>query len=157
MIFLSILICCNIALFQIHEEFIYKTKFKGIRAGKTKISLLDNNSEVASQRLITIESYSTRLIDLIYKLRHFSTIIINPLDYSLLATTQKIQQGKYIDSYNATVDQENSIIYYQNTHTLNADYKQTISIPFSGKLYDVFDEIKIKFHDGTVEAITKKK
>ena len=122
------------------EEFLYKTKFKGLRVGHTKISLLDEQNLQNKKKIITIESYSTKFLDLIYKLRHFSTIIVNDDDFSLLATTQKIQQAKYIDSFNATVDNISKIIYYQNTQDLAHSKQQnpTQTISFVDKIYDPF-------------------
>ena len=64
------------------EEFFYKTKFKGLRVGHTKISLFNEKDSKPKKKIITIESYSTKFLDLIYKLRHFSTIIVNDNDFS---------------------------------------------------------------------------
>ena len=87
-IIVSILFLVSSILCQINEEYIYKTKFRGINAGKTKISLSKQIESHQMPTIITIESYSNRFIDMIYKLRHFSTIIVHPIDYSLLATTK---------------------------------------------------------------------
>jgi len=137
-IFLFIIFFNN--LFSNTEEFFYKTKFKGLRVGHTKISLLDEQNLQNKKKIITIESYSTKFLDLIYKLRHFSTIIVNDDDFSLLATTQKIQQAKYIDSFNATIDNIAKVIYYQNTQdVINNNKQNTIeTIPFIDKIYDPF-------------------
>ena len=133
------IISISVFFCQQYEAFHYKTKFRKIRAGKTKIVLLDKQNDPL-KKIITIESFSSRLIDLIYKLRHFSTIIVDNDNYSLLATTKKIQQGKYIDSYNATIDNNESIIYYQNTKDIinNINPDKIISIPFEGLIYDPF-------------------
>ena len=95
-----------------NEEFIYKTKFRSLKVGKTIISIVNNNQQHDNTTIITIEASSNRFIDMIYKLRHFSTIIVNSIDFSLNAITQKLQQGDYIDSYNATVDYAQNKIYY---------------------------------------------
>lgn len=138
-IFLFIIIC-NLLFSYNLEEFYYKTKFKGLRVGHTKISLLNDTSLDSNKKIITIESYSTKLLDIIYKLRHFSTIIINSNDYSLIGTTQKIQQAKYIDSFNTTVDNTAKIIYYENTQDLNNSNRQNsiLNISFDNKIYDPF-------------------
>ena len=87
-----------------------------------------------------IESFSNKFIDLIYKLRHHSTLIVNNDDYSLLATTQKVQQGSYIDSYNATINYDEKTMYYKNLILDNMEENDIIEyiIPIDGKIYDPF-------------------
>ena len=136
---LFVLINFSIISLQENEKLIYKTKFNSIKVGSTKISLIDN--EERDTKILSIESSSNKLIDLFYKLRHLSTAIINKEDYSLFAITNKMQQGKYIDSYNATIDYDDSIIYYQNTKkkvSTGQTEPITKSIPFSEKPYDPF-------------------
>ena len=136
--FLYYFIICSLVFTQNTQKFIYKTKFKSFQVGNTKITItthdLDNN-----QKIITIESYSNKWIDLIYKLRHYSTLIIDSSDYSLLAMTQKVQQGDYIDSYNATINYEEKRIYYQNLRDLiNNPSEEEFIIAIEGKIYDPF-------------------
>ena len=134
-----ILIYCTCLYSEIIEEFHYKTRFKSLRVGETKISIISNNQDSKMNKILTIESSSNKLIDLIYKLRHFSTIIMDQTDFSLIAITQKLQQGGYIDSYNATIDYNQSNIYYQNMQ--DNKNKVHIIIPFKGKVYDPFSII----------------
>ena len=113
-----IIICTNFLSAEILEEFIYYTKFRSLRVGYTTISLMQDVTK-KEETILTVHSQSNKLIDLIYKLRHFSTSIINTYNFSLLATTQKIQQGRYLDSYNATINYESHQIHYQNTKEIN--------------------------------------
>ncbi len=136
------MIYCTCLYSEIVEEFYYKTKFKSLRVGETKISIISNHQDNKMNKILTIESSSNKFIDLIYKLRHFSTIIMDQTDFSLLAITQKLQQGHYIDSYNATIDYKHSSIYYQNMQDIKSNKnKENIIIPFEGKIYDPFSII----------------
>ncbi len=118
------------------EEFTYHTKFRNLRVGNTKIEIL---KEEHDQTILKINASTNKFIDLIYKLRHFSTVIVNDIDFSLLATTQKLQQGKYIDSYNATVDYHLKHISYQNTKDIKYDtYVDNLIIPIENLVYDPF-------------------
>ena len=76
-----ILIYCTCLHSEIIEEFYYKTRFKSLRVGDTKISIVSNNQDSKMNKILTIESSSNKLIDLIYKLRHFSTIIMDQTDF----------------------------------------------------------------------------
>tara|TARA_B110000438_G_scaffold300492_1_gene353008 strand:- start:771 stop:1535 length:765 start_codon:yes stop_codon:yes gene_type:complete len=143
LIVLSNLIFSNIILDSIklplNEEFIYKTKFKSFNIGKTKISIIYHDDKHENSAIITIESTSNRFIDMIYKLRHFSTIIVDRIDYSLQAITQKLQQGDYIDSYSAVIDNNNKQIFYYNTKKNSVNKKQDSKIINIGnKVYDPF-------------------
>ena len=139
MIFANIIPDTTTVNLQINEEFTYKTKFKSFSIGTTKISIRYNDNNHVDNAIITIESTSNRLIDMIYKLRHFSTIIVDRLDYSLQAITQKLQQGDYIDSYSATVDYHNNQIFYYNTKKNLVNKRQDSKIiNISDKVYDPF-------------------
>jgi len=145
LIVLSNVIFSNIILdslevpLPLNEEFVYKTKFKSFNIGKTKISILYNDDNYENSAIITIESTSNRFIDMIYKLRHFSTIIVDRIDYSLQAITQKLQQGEYIDSYSAVIDNSNKQIFYYNTKKNSVNKKQDSKIINIGdKVYDPF-------------------
>ena len=128
-----ILLFFTIAHSIVLEEFIYHTKFKNIRVGNTKVDILKKDK----QTVLTINSSTNKLVDLIYKLRHFSTVIVNNEDFSLVAITQKKQQGNYIDSYNATIDYTLQQIYYQNTKDIKYDTQQDhLIIPINGLVYD---------------------
>ena len=120
------------------EEFTYHTKFKNFRIGNTQIKLSKEHSK-DQQTILTINASTNKLVDLIYKLRHFSTIIVNDKNFSLIASTQKLQQGKYIDSYNANVNYKLKQIDYQNTKdvTFDSHYDKLI-IPIDGLIYDPF-------------------
>tara|TARA_Y100001960_G_C14682447_1_gene831960 strand:- start:424 stop:1155 length:732 start_codon:yes stop_codon:yes gene_type:complete len=118
------------------EEFTYNTKFRNLRVGSTKIEIL---KEERNQTILKINASTNKFIDLLYKLRHFSTVIVNDRDFSLIATTQKLQQGKYIDSYNATVDYHLNHIAYQNTKDIKYDtYIDSLLIPINNAVYDPF-------------------
>lgn len=131
-------ILCSLAFTQNTQKFIYKTKFKSFKVGNTKITITTHDSD-KDKKIITIESSSNKWIDLIYKLRHYSTLIIDSSDYSLLAMTQKVQQGDYIDSYNATINYEEKRIYYQNLKNLiNNPTAEEFIISIEGKIYDPF-------------------
>jgi len=134
-----VIICTNLLLSaEILEEFIYQTKFRSLRVGRTTISLMQDTTK-NKEIILTVQSQSNKLIDFIYKLRHFSTAIINAHNFSLLAITQKLQQGNYIDSYNATIDYELNQIYYQNTKDLAYHKKkETLIIPINNLVYDPF-------------------
>ena len=124
-----------------NETFIYKTKFRSLKVGKTNISIVNNNLN-NNNIILTVEAYSNRFIDMIYKLRHFSTIIVNSADFSLSAITQKLQQGDYIDSYNATVDYKKNQIYYYNTKKNSLNKKQdSYILNIENKVYDPFSII----------------
>ena len=132
------LISVNFLSAAILEEIIYYTKYRSLRVGHTKISLMQDSTKT-EETILTVQSQSNKLIDLIYKLRHFSTSILNTQNFSLLATTQKIQQGRYIDSYNATVDYKSQKIYYQNTEDItHQKKKETVTIPIKNLVYDPF-------------------
>ena len=76
---------------------------------------------------------------MIYKLRHHSTLIIDRIDYSLLAMTQRVQQASYIDSYNATINYPEKRIYYHNLKDLiNSPSEEEFIIPIEGKVYEPF-------------------
>ena len=142
--YLCLIICFNFCLtevsstLELNEEFIYKTKFKSFKVGETVISIINNNPQ-DNNTIITIEASSNRIIDMIYKLRHFSTIVVNTLDFSLNAITQKLQQGDYIDSYNATVNYSEDKIYYFNTKKNPSNKKQDSKIiKIKNKVYDPF-------------------
>ena len=132
-------ICSTLLFSQDIQKFIYKTKFKSFQVGTTEITIKKNESD-NNKIIITIESFSNKWIDLIYKLRHHSTLIVNSEDYSLLATTQKVQQGSYIDSYNATINYDEKIIYYKNLilDNMGTDDIAGYAIPIEGKVYDPF-------------------
>ena len=120
------------------EKFTYHTKFRNLRVGNTTIEILKDDPK-DKQTIFKINSSSNKFIDLIYKLRHFSTIIVNDSNFSLIAITQKLQQGQYIDSYNATVDYKLNQIYYQNTKDITYDpYKDQLKILIDGLVYDPF-------------------
>ena len=120
------------------EEFTYHTKFRNFRVGNTKIEILKEKQK-DTQTIIKINSSTNKFIDLIYKLRHFSTVIVNDTNFSLVASTQKLQQGKYIDSYNAMVDYQLKQIIYQNTKDMTYDpHKDQLTIPIDGLVYDPF-------------------
>ena len=106
------LICSTLLFSKDIQKFIYKTKFKSFNVGTTEITIKNNESD-NKQKIITIESFSNKWIDLIYKLRHHSTLIIDRIDYSLLAMTQKVQQANYIDSYNATINYSEKRIFFR--------------------------------------------
>ena len=56
-----------------------------------------------------------------------------------MAITQKLQQGDYIDSYNATVDYSEDKIYYFNTKKNPSDNKKDSKIiKIKDKVYDPF-------------------
>ena len=136
--FLFYFILSSLVFNQNVQKFIYKTKFKSFNVGTTEI-IIKNNKSDKQQKVITIESISNQWIDLIYKLRHYSTLIVDSRDYSLLAMTQKVQQGDYIDSYNATINYQEKIIYYQNLKNLiNNPSKEKFIIPITGKIYEPF-------------------
>jgi len=131
---LLLFICtsCSVAL----EEFTYYTKFRKLRVGNTKIDIFKEEKN-DKKTILTVNSSTNKFIDLIYKLRHFSTIIVNDENFSLLATTQKLQQGSYIDSYNATVDYKLKKIYYQNTKDIKHDKQQNhLILTIDGLVYD---------------------
>ena len=132
-------ICSTFLFSQDIQKFIYKTKFKSFQVGTTEITIKKHESDT-QQRIIMIESFSNKFIDLIYKLRHHSTLIVNNDDYSLLASTQKVQQGSYIDSYNATINYDEKTIYYKNLILDNIGEDDIIEyvIPIDGKVYDPF-------------------
>ena len=91
------------------KKYIYKTKFKSLNVGTTEINIQDH-IEDTEKLIITIESFSNKWIDLIYKLRHHSSLIVNRQDYALLNLSQKVQQADYLDSYNAIVDYDKSVV-----------------------------------------------
>ena len=136
------LLIFSIIFSQNTHTFIYKTKFKSFNVGTTQIIIKDYPTAADTdikQKIITIESFSNKWIDLIYKLRHHSTLIVNSSDYSLLALTQKVQQGDYIDSYNATINYLDNIIYYNNFQDLtNTKKEESLIIPIEGKVYEPF-------------------
>ena len=131
---LLLFICTSYSI--VLEEFTYHTKFRKFRVGNTKIDILKEGKK-DKQTILTINSSTNKLIDLIYKLRHFSTVIVKDENFSLIATTQKLQQGRYIDSYNATVDYQLKQIYYQNTKDIKYDaQRDQLIIPIDGLVYD---------------------
>jgi len=128
-------IITSILLFNIiytldSETFTYRTKFRSIRAGKTSISITPTNKQT---NIIKIKSHSNKLIDLIHKLRHNTTILVNDDNYSLLTVNKNIQQGSYSDHSNSTVDYNNSQIFYKKINK-----KKPIIISFQGDIYDPF-------------------
>ena len=137
--FIYYIIFFCVAFTQHTHKFIYKTKFKSFQVGTTEITIKKHESDT-QQTIIMIESFSNKLIDFIYKLRHHSTLIVNKDDYSLLATTQKVQQGSYIDSYNATINYDEKTIYYKNLILDNMKENDIAEyvIPIDGKVYDPF-------------------
>ena len=74
-------ICSTLLFSKDIQKFIYKTKFKSFNVGTTEITIKTNESD-KQQTIITIESFSNKWIDLFYKLRHHSTLIVNSYDYS---------------------------------------------------------------------------
>ena len=139
--FYYILLFIGLVYSFVAEEFTYHTKFKNFRVGNTKIEITKQRSK-DKQTILTVNSSTNKLVDLIYKLRHFSTIIVNDENFSLVATTQKLQQGKYIDSYNATVDYGLKQIYYQNTKDIKyKSYQDNLIIPIGDLVYDPFSII----------------
>tara|TARA_B100000579_G_scaffold97578_1_gene77393 strand:+ start:2768 stop:3439 length:672 start_codon:yes stop_codon:yes gene_type:complete len=119
------------------KKFIYKTKFRSFNVGTTEITI--QNNDLKDQKIITIDSFSNRWIDLIYKLRHHSTLVVNQDDYSLSMMTQKVQQADYRDSFNATVNYDEKIIYYENLDNIASNWKQgSFILPIDGKVYDPF-------------------
>jgi len=112
------------------ETFIYKTKFRSIKAGKTSISITPSNNQT---NIIKINSHSTKFIDLIHKLRHNTTMLVNDSNYSLLTINKNIQQGRYFDYSNSTIDYNTLKIYYKKT-----DQDKPIIIPFKNHVYDPF-------------------
>jgi len=137
--FIYYIIFFGVLFTQNTQKFIYKTKFKSLKVGTTEITIKKHESN-NQQTIIMIESFSNKLIDLIYKLRHHATLVVNDDDYSLLATTQKIQQGSYIDSYNATINYDEKNIYYKNflLDSMEEDRITEYIIPIDGKVYDPF-------------------
>ena len=136
--FLFYFILSSLVFNQNVQKFIYKTKFKSFNVGTTEI-IIKNNESDKQKKVITIESISNQWIDLIYKLRHYSTLIVDSGDYSLLAMTQKVQQGDYIDSYSATINYQEKRIYYQSLKNLiNDPSKEKFIIPIIGKVYEPF-------------------
>ena len=121
------------------EEFTYHTKFRNLRVGNTTIEIL-NNDHNNQQTILKINASTNKFVDLIYKLRHFSTVVVNNSNFSLVAITQKLQQGKYIDSYSATVDYGTNQIYYQNTKdlTYGTHHQDQLNIPIDNLVYDPF-------------------
>ena len=120
------------------KKYIYKTKFKSLNVGTTEINIQDH-IEDTEKLIFTIESFSNKWIDLIYKLRHHSSLIVNRQDYALLNLSQKVQQADYLDSYNAIVDYDKSVVYYENLKNLNNEPKQeSYIVPIEGKVYDPF-------------------
>ena len=137
----GLLILCMLFfnLLSAEEEFIYQTKFRNLRVGNTQVNITPSIQNNVKQFILTINSSTNKIIDLVYKLRHFSTIIVNAADFSLITTTKKIQQGKYIDSYTATVDYDLKQILYQNTKDIS--YRQLenqLILPIEGPVYDPF-------------------
>ena len=131
LLFLSIGLSVNM------KKFIYKTKFKSFNVGTTEITI--KNNDLKNHKIITIDSFSNRWIDLIYKLRHHSTLVVNQDDYSLLMMTQKVQQADYRDSFNATVNYDEKIIYYENLDNISSNLdKESFILPIDGKVYDPF-------------------
>ena len=133
----SILLLLISTLYSITlEEFTYHTKFRNLRVGNTIIEIL---KEEDKQTILKINSSTNKFVDLIYKLRHFSTVIVNDTNFSLIATTQKLQQGKYIDSYNAIVDYDLQHILYQNTKDIKyKSHEDKLIIPIDSLIYDPF-------------------
>ena len=131
LLFFSIVLSTNM------KKFIYKTKFKSFNVGNTEITI--QNNDLKDQKIITIDSFSNKWIDLIYKLRHHSTLVVNKDDYSLLTMTQKVQQADYRDSFNATVNYDEKIIYYDNLNNISENLDQeSYVLPIDGKVYDPF-------------------
>ena len=131
LLFFSIVLSTNM------KKFIYKTKFKSFNVGTTEITI--KNNDLKNHKIITIDSFSNRWIDLIYKLRHHSTLVVNQDDYSLLMMTQKVQQADYRDSFNATVNYDEKIIYYDNLNNISENLDQeSYVLPIDGKVYDPF-------------------
>ncbi len=131
LLFFSIVLSTNM------KKFIYKTKFKSFNVGNTEITI--KNNDLKDQKIITIDSFSNKWIDLIYKLRHHSTLVVNKDDYSLLTMTQKVQQADYRDSFNATVNYDEKIIYYDNLNNISENLDQeSYVLPIDGKVYDPF-------------------
>ena len=118
------------------KKYIYKTKFKSLNVGTTEINIQDH-IEDTEKLIITIESFSNKWIDLIYKLRHHSSLIVNRQDYALTESITKVQQADYLDSYNAIVDYDKSVVYYENLKNLNNEPKQeSYIVPIGYKVYD---------------------
>ncbi len=120
---------------QTTQKFIYKTKFRSINVGTTEITIQDNSIDT-TQKIITIESFSNKWLDMLYKLRHYSTLIINSNDYSLLTMTQKVQQADYIDSYNVAIDYHTGKMHYIQYDDL--EQGKEIIFPIKNKIYDPF-------------------
>lgn len=129
-------------LFSKVEEFLYQTKFRNLRVGNTQINLTTSNQNDNQKIILTVNSSTNKIVDLIYKLRHFSTIVVNAKDFSLITTTKKLQQGKYIDAYTAKVNYDLKQIFYQNTKDIN--YTQSgdqLFLSINGPVYDPFSII----------------
>lgn len=120
---------------QTTQKFVYKTKFRSLNVGTTEITIQDNLLDT-TQKIITIESFSNKWIDMLYKLRHYSTLIINSDDYSLLTMTQKVQQADYLDSYNIAIDYNAGTMHYIQYDDLEKE-KEMI-IPIKDTIYDPF-------------------
>ena len=69
-----ILLYCTCLYSEIIEEFYYKTRFKSLRVGDTKISIISNNQDSKMNKILTIESSSNKLIDLMLLFSSESTI-----------------------------------------------------------------------------------
>ena len=136
-------IVCSFILNQELQTFTYRTKFKSFRVGDTHIQInsthITDSLKSKSNKIITIETTGKKWIDLIYKLRHYSTILINQDNFSLLGVTQKVQQGNYINSYSATVNYDKKNIAYYNLKNLKQkDNTEALLFPIDSLVYDPF-------------------
>lgn len=109
------------------EQLEYVVFFNEIKAGKASLSLSEDG--VGLNYIINFVLKSNKYLDVIYKLRENTSMIVNKTNFSIHEIQKSTRQGRRKKSYNAIFDYQTKVAKIERQGNKNF-------IPFDNPVYD---------------------
>jgi len=94
-----------------NEKLVYNAKFKNIPAGVATMEF-KKNLEDSTQYKINYSLKTTKFIDVFYKLRENTSMLVSINDFTLEYIHKNSKQGKYKKEHEASFDYQNNKFFY---------------------------------------------
>lgn len=107
-----------------NEKLFFTVKYKNVPAGTATIDFKNQYTD-STQYQINYSLKTKKFIDVFYKLRENTSMLVSKIDFSLEYINKKSRQGKYKKEHEASIDYQQNKFYYNNK-----------SYPLSDKVYD---------------------
>ena len=107
-----------------NEKLFFTVKYKNIPAGTATIDFKNHFSD-STQYQINYSLKSKKFIDVFYKLRENTSMLVSKIDFSLEYINKKSRQGKYTKDHEASIDYHQNKFFYNNK-----------TFPINNKVYD---------------------